>query len=71
MPGLWITTANHVSDDFEDDGELLSKDFALLLMDDEAKIMAEIQQDGGQLAGPLLKYLAITKDTLSYVISHL
>jgi hypothetical protein len=64
MPGLWITSAN-VYKDVDNDDTTLSKHFALLLLDDEAKIIADIQADGGELANPLLEYLKIMKPTMS------
>jgi hypothetical protein len=65
LPGLLITTANCFdSQDIENDS-VLNRHFALLLLDDEEKIMAEIQADGGDLAVPLLEYLKILKPTLS------
>lgn len=67
MPGLWITTANFFGDqENEDETSLLSKHFALLLLDDEDKIIADIQSDGGELTGPLLEYLKIVRPTLSF-----
>ncbi|KAL5349399.1 Nitrogen permease regulator 3 [Pseudogymnoascus australis] len=67
MPGLWITTANFFGDqENEDETTLLSKHFALLLLDDEDKIIADIQSDGGELTGPLLEYLKIVRPTLSF-----
>lgn len=64
LPGLWITTANCLGED-GDDGVVLNKHFALLLLEDEAKVMKEIEADGGELATPLLEYLKITRPTLS------
>ena len=49
QPGLWITTANFIGDqekEFDDESSLLSKHFALLLLDDEEKTIADIQSDG-------------------------
>lgn len=66
MPGLWITSAN-VYKDVDGDDTGLNKHFALLLLDDETKIIADIQADGGELANPLLEYLKIMKPTMSYV----
>ncbi len=65
MPGLWITTANCLLSQDGDDGAVLNKHFGLLLLDDEDKIITEIQADGGELAGPLLEYLKILRPTLS------
>jgi hypothetical protein len=67
MPGLWITTANCLLSQDGDDGAVLNKHFALLLLDDEEKITAEVQADGGELAAPLLEYLKILKPTSSSV----
>lgn len=69
QPGLWITTANFLGDqekEFDDESSLLSKHFALLLLDDEEKTIADIQADGGELAAPLLEYLKIVRPTLSF-----
>ncbi len=66
-PGLWTTTANFLGDqEFEDETSLLSKHFALLLLEDEESTVSSIQIDGGELAGPLLEYLKIVKPTLSF-----
>lgn len=69
QPGLWITTANFIGDqekEFDDESSLLSKHFALLLLDDEEKTILDIQSDGGELAAPLLEYLKIVRPTLSF-----
>lgn len=65
IPGLWITTANAISDRDGDETPTLSKHFALLLLEDESRIIADIQADGGELANPLLGFLKILKPTLS------
>ena len=65
MPGLWITTANCFGDADGDDQSALSKHAALLVLDDETKIITDIQSDGGELANPLLEYLKVLKPTLS------
>jgi hypothetical protein len=65
MPGLRITTANYLLSQDGDDGAVLNKHFALLLLDDENKIKADIELDGGELAEPLLEYLTILRPTLS------
>jgi hypothetical protein len=67
MPGVWITTASLMTDKDGEDGGNLNKHSALLLLDDEDKITAEIQADGGDLAAPLLEYLKILKPTCSLV----
>lgn len=65
--GVWITTANCLSEIDEQGDHILSQDFALLLLEDEAKIITDIQSDGGSLAGPLLQYLKILNPTQSCV----
>jgi hypothetical protein len=65
MPGLLITTANCFDNQDGGNDSVLNRHFTLLLLDDEEKIMAEIQADSGDLAVPLLEYLKILKPTLS------
>lgn len=68
MPGALITSANYLGDIHDgDDSANLNKHSALLLLDDEDKIMAEVQADGGELKDPLLEYLKILKPTTSSV----
>lgn len=68
MPGALITTASYLGDaQYGDDSANLNKHSALLLLDDEEKIMAEVKVDGGELKDPLLEYLKILKPTLSSV----
>lgn len=69
MPGLWITTASYLGDKDCEDSTDLNKHSALLLLDDEDKVMAEVQADGGELAAPLLEYLKMLKPTCSSVAS--
>ena len=69
MPGALITTASYLGDPQDgDDSANLNKHSALLLLDDEDKIMAEVKDEGGDLAAPLLEYLKILKPTLSLVL---
>ena len=68
MLGAFITTASHLGGNHDgDDSENLNKHSALLLLDDEDKIMAEVRADGGELKDPLLEYLKILKPTSSSV----
>ncbi len=68
MPGALITTTSYLGDSRDgDDSGNLNKHSALLLLDDEDKIMAEVKDDGGELAAPLLEYLKILKPTSSSV----
>lgn len=69
MPGLWITTANSL--ELDEDGlptQYLSKHFALLLLDDEEKIISDIQAEAAELADPLIQFIKISKPTLSYAV---
>lgn len=65
MLGLPITTANGFESEDSENDSTLNRHFALLLLDDEETIVAEIQADVGDLAEPLLEYLKILKPTLS------
>jgi len=67
IPGVWISTANcySVEEQEGDDHNVLNRHFGLFLLDDEEKITADIQADGGDLAPPLLQYLQILKPNLS------
>ena len=68
MPGALITTASYLGDSRDgDDSANLNKHSALLLLDDEEKIVAEVRDDGGELKDPLLEYLKILKPTSSSV----
>lgn len=66
MPGLWITTSNSL--EIDGDGlptQGLSRHFALLLLDDEEKIISDIQTEAVELADPLIQFIKISKPTLS------
>jgi hypothetical protein len=68
MPGLLLTTANPlVDDEGNEDPTHLNKHFALLLLDDEAKIVAEIQTDNTDLSAPLIECIRLCKPTLSFL----
>lgn len=69
MPGAFITTASYLGESQDgDDSTNLNKHSALLLLDDEDKIMAEVKDEGGDLAAPLLEYLKVLKPTSSSVL---
>lgn len=70
IPGIWITTANCLCEVDEQGNQILSQDFALLLLDDESKIISDIQNDSGALTGPLLRYLKILSPTQSSVLNE-
>lgn len=68
MPGLLLTTANPlVDEEGNEDSTHLNKHFALLLLDDETKIVAEIQADDTDLSAPLLECIRLCKPTLSFL----
>ncbi|KAH8808403.1 nitrogen permease regulator of amino acid transport activity 3-domain-containing protein [Xylogone sp. PMI_703] len=67
MPGLLLTTANPLLDeDGNEDPTHLNKHFALLLLDDQEKIIAEIEKDNTELSAPLVQYIKHSKPTLSF-----
>lgn len=67
MPGLLLTTANPLLDeDGNEDPTNLNKHFALLLLDDQEKIIAEIEKDNTELSAPLVQYIRHSKPTLSF-----
>lgn len=71
LPGVWLTTANSVS---EEDGSIgapssnpsLAKHFALLLLDNEASILKDIEASSEALAPPLAHYIRSSKPTKSF-----
>ncbi|XMA11076.1 hypothetical protein WAI453_003867 [Rhynchosporium graminicola] len=68
VPGLLLTTANPYDDDEGiEDPSYINKHFALLLLDDESKIIAEIQADDTELSAPLIECIRICKPTLSFL----
>ncbi|CZR60808.1 related to RMD11 Protein required for sporulation and Meiotic nuclear Division [Phialocephala subalpina] len=68
MPGLLVTTANPlVADEGNEDQETLNKHFALLLLDDENKIIADIQAEDTEISAPLIECIRLCKPTLSFL----
>jgi hypothetical protein len=68
MPGLLVTTANPLVDEEGiEDPTHLNKYFALLLLDDEEKIISEIQADNTELSAPLIECIRLSKPTLSFL----
>jgi hypothetical protein len=72
-PGLWLTTADSVTpvDDPTTDENtaphhVLAKHFALLLLDNEATILKDVEASGGALAPALAHYVRSTKPTKSF-----
>ena len=68
MPGLPITTANpFIDEEGNEDPSHLNKHFALLLLDDEDKIISELQADNTELSAPLIECIRLSKPTLSFL----
>jgi hypothetical protein len=68
MPGLPLTTANpFVDEEGNEDPFNLNKHFALLLLDDEDKVIAELQADSTELSAPLIECIRLSKPTLSFL----
>jgi hypothetical protein len=53
LPGLWLTTANSLSDD----GQSLSPHAALLLLEDKDAMLKDIEGDGKELGSPLAFFI--------------
>ena len=69
--GLWLTTANSfVGDEAIEETGYRDKNFALLLLDDEKKIVAELQSDPDETSLAMIEFVRHCKPTLSYVSSH-
>ncbi|KAK8137775.1 hypothetical protein PG984_001155 [Apiospora sp. TS-2023a] len=67
--GLWITTANSFGDVFEtghEDPSFLDKTFALLLLQDEKKIVAELQADPDDTTAAMIEFVRLSKPTTSF-----
>lgn len=72
-PGLWLTTADSVTPADEpaaDEGtpthQVLAKHFALLLLDNEATILKDVEASGGALGPALARYIRCSKPTQSF-----
>ncbi|XDG10547.1 hypothetical protein ABKA04_010162 [Annulohypoxylon sp. FPYF3050] len=65
--GLWITTANSfVEEDSLSDPGFLDKNFALLLMSEEKKIIAELQADPDETTAAMVEFVRLSKPTMSF-----
>ncbi|PHH88034.1 hypothetical protein CDD83_8072 [Cordyceps sp. RAO-2017] len=65
--GLWLTTANaFLSQDALDEPGLMDRNFALLLMDDEKKIIAELQTDRDPTTVSMVEFVRLAKPTMSF-----
>lgn len=63
--GLWITTANMFVEDSLDDPGFLDRNFALLLISDEKKVIAELQADPDETTAAMVDFVRLTKSTMS------
>ncbi|KAI0136272.1 nitrogen permease regulator of amino acid transport activity 3-domain-containing protein [Xylariales sp. AK1849] len=70
LKGLWITTANSFADTDSvaaiDDPSFLDKTFALLLLHDEKKIIAELQADPDDTTSSMIEFVRLSKSTTSF-----
>ncbi|KAH6610902.1 hypothetical protein Trco_000922 [Trichoderma cornu-damae] len=65
--GLWLTTANAVlSQDALEEPGFLDRNFALLLMDDEKKIVSELQSDRDPTTLSMVEFVRLAKPTMSF-----
>ncbi|KAF6833812.1 upf0171 domain protein [Colletotrichum musicola] len=65
--GLWLTTANSfIGDDTIDEPGFLDRNFALLLMGDEKKIVAELQADPDPSTVAMVEFARLSKPTQSF-----
>lgn len=66
--GLWITTANSFvgDNDAMDEPHFLDKNFALLLMDDDKKIISELSADPDETTLSMIEFVRHSKPTMSF-----
>lgn len=66
--GLWLTTANaFLSQDSLEEPGFLDRNFALLLMDDEKKVISELQGDRDPATVSMIEFVRLAKPTMSCV----
>ncbi|KAF3355561.1 hypothetical protein VdG1_06973 [Verticillium dahliae VDG1] len=64
--GLWLTTANSFTgEDTIDEPGFLDRSFGLLLMEDERKIIAELQADPDPTTAAMVEFVRLSKPTQS------
>lgn len=64
--GLWLTTANSlIADDAFEEPGFLDRNFGLLLMEDEKKIIAELQTDSDPATAHMIEFVRLSKPTQS------
>ncbi|KAK5987646.1 Nitrogen permease regulator 3 [Cladobotryum mycophilum] len=65
--GLWLTTSNaFLSQDALEEPGFLDRNFALLLMDDEKKIVSELQSDRDPATLSMVEFVRLAKPTMSF-----
>ncbi|KAM0285029.1 hypothetical protein ACHAQH_001720 [Verticillium albo-atrum] len=65
--GLWLTTANSFAgEDTIDEPGFLDRSFGLLLMEDERKIVAELQADPDPTTAAMVEFVRLSKPTQSF-----
>ncbi|KKO98205.1 hypothetical protein THAR02_09686 [Trichoderma harzianum] len=65
--GLWLTTSNaFLSQDALEEPGFLDRNFALLLMDDEKKIVSELQSDRDPTTQSMIEFVRLSKPTMSF-----
>ncbi|RSL70620.1 hypothetical protein CEP54_001745 [Fusarium duplospermum] len=65
--GLWLTTANtFISQDALEEPGFLDRNFALLLTDDEKKIISELQADPDPTTASVVEFVRLSKPTQSF-----
>lgn len=68
MPGLILCSSPAlVSEEGEEEPTCLNKHFALLLLDDEATIIADIKAEDTDISGPLIECIRLCKPSLSFL----
>ncbi|KAL8304297.1 hypothetical protein RB597_004470 [Gaeumannomyces tritici] len=67
-PGIWLTTANSFAANGRDPAELgfLDKNFGLLLLDEDKKIITELQSDPDESTVAMIEFIRHSKPTLSF-----
>lgn len=71
-PGVWLTTATTdnsdelASLDHTESATFLAKNFTLLLLDNESKILTDVSQSGGPRAAELAHYIRVSSPTKSF-----
>ncbi|KAG6003561.1 hypothetical protein E4U21_001888 [Claviceps maximensis] len=64
--GLWLTTSNSfLSNEQMENPDFLHKNFALLLLEDEKKIIAELQADRDLTTVSMMEFARLAKPTMS------